>query len=708
MIRLLLLLLPLSLLSFLSMADSGSYVTPDDRFTPQCLEICRDSGIKNVYMHFTFIKKGKAAVYRQAGLRVFFGWFPYSKMWQLPPDEQKAAVKKWVSENIGDDHLADIDGFEIDEPTLGYGDWNREVLSDLEKNSRLQQLYREKFNRPLPVERKDVTAADWRNVMILRQSQYWERLATLVSTLRTLYPDKTVRVTLSPCGYESGASVGFDGNLLSSSLPADVPIMFDPYYQAFRRPLQWSGMMLRRIRGLAPGRNLTGIIQYYDAMKDSGWPHEGYVSLQPDEVDRQVFEFLMHGADNITSFLLDWRIFTGKPEYEKHLADALRFAEGSKKFWPSTAPLAQVGIYFSENTFRMHDLWGPWSRMTGVYGASFQTEWLYYALSQLHIPADLISIPFAQQDTEKALLEKLSPYAVVILPEVKCMSKTEAAAFTRYVENGGHLIVTGETSFFNENGEPLPQPALSALLGVSKIEKGDGRSIVFQSPRLLSDGKKLALSCDGNAAPLFREQATRHPQWLKEKCLQRKSSVYDLKFESKLPSAVSLKLIPTPNAEILAVYPDRSAAALATRRGRGECIYIAPSDLLLFKGKVENALETTPAAAQLELLDKLVTSCLGKKWFEVKASGMVEVACRKSADGKDWYLYLLNHAAAPAENVSLKINRPPSGIQAVTLLDQASGLESAAAFVPAGNGAVSLSLPPFRYGLIVRIAMAKP
>ncbi len=320
----------------------------------------------------------------------------------------------------------------------------------------------------------------------------------------------------------------------------------------------------------------------------------------------------------------------------------------------------------------------------------------------------MISIPFAQQDTEKELLEKLSPYAVVILPEVKCVSKAEAAAFTRYVENAG-IFVTGETSFFNENGEPLSLPALAALLGVDKIEKGDGRSIVVQSPRLLSDGKKLTLSCDGNAAPLFREQATRHPQWLKEKCIKRKSSVYDLKFGEKLPPPVSLKLIPAATAEVLAVYPDRSAAALATRRGRGECIYIAPSDLLLFKGKVENALETTPAAAsQLELLDKLVTSCLGKKWFEVKASGMVEVACRKSADGKDWYIYLLNHAAAPAENVSLTINRPPSDIQAVTLLNQASGLETAGACVPAGNGAVSLSLPAFRYGLIVRAVMAKP
>ncbi|OQA84732.1 MAG: Beta-galactosidase trimerization domain protein [Lentisphaerae bacterium ADurb.Bin242] len=696
-------------LPFLAVADSGSYITPDDRFTPHCLEICRTGGIKNAYMHFSFVKKGKAAMYQQAGLRVYSGWFPYGKLWQLPPDEQKAAVKKWVSENIGDDRLPDIAGFEIDEPLLGYGDWNREVLSDLETNQSLQQLFREKFNRPLPVARQGATAADWRNVMVLRQSHYWDRLATLAATLKTLYPDKAVRVTLSPCGYESGASVGFDGNLLPARLPTDVPVMLDPYFQAFRRPLQWSGMMLRKFKVMIPDRSFTGIIQYYDAMKDSGWPYEGYVNLQPDDVDRQVFEFLMHGANDITLFLLDRRIFTGKPEYEKHLGDALRFAAASKEYWPRTAPSAQVGIYFSENTFRMHDLWGPWSRMTGAYGASFQTEWVYYSLSQLHIPANLISIPFSLKDSEKELLEKLNCYAAVILPEVKCMSPAEAAAFTRYVENGGHLIVTGETSFFNENGEPLPQPSLAALLGVNGVEKGDGKSLIFRPHRLLPGKKGFTLPCDGNAVPLFREQAARHPQWLKEKCVEKKSSVYDLKFEAKLPAPAALKLTPTTTAEVLAVYPDQRAAALVTRRGRGECIYIAPSDLLLFKGKVENSLETTPGAAgQLELLDKLVTSCLGKKWFEVKGAETVEAACRKSGNADAEYIYLLNHAAVPAENVSLKINRPPADIKAVTLLDQASGRETAGVCVPAGNESVTLALPAFRYGLIVKIALAKP
>jgi len=62
-------------------------------------------------------------------------------------------------------------------------------------------------------------------------------------------------------------------------------------------------------------------------------------------------------------------------------------------------------------------------------------------------------------------LERLPDYQAVVLPEVICLSSSDAEAFGRYVESGGLLIVTGQTGTRDADGQVRANFALADLVG---------------------------------------------------------------------------------------------------------------------------------------------------------------------------------------------------------------------------------------------------
>lgn len=66
----------------------------------------------------------------------------------------------------------------------------------------------------------------------------------------------------------------------------------------------------------------------------------------------------------------------------------------------------------------------------------------------------------------------LSPYRLVIVADQQVLADGETAALRRYVEQGGALLVTGESSLLDEHGRPRPELALADLAGVAT----EGRS----------------------------------------------------------------------------------------------------------------------------------------------------------------------------------------------------------------------------------------
>ena len=60
----------------------------------------------------------------------------------------------------------------------------------------------------------------------------------------------------------------------------------------------------------------------------------------------------------------------------------------------------------------------------------------------------------------------LAPYKVLILANTACLDDAQVAAIAQFVENGGGLVASLDTSLFDEFGDPRPNFALARVLGV--------------------------------------------------------------------------------------------------------------------------------------------------------------------------------------------------------------------------------------------------
>jgi hypothetical protein len=86
------------------------------------------------------------------------------------------------------------------------------------------------------------------------------------------------------------------------------------------------------------------------------------------------------------------------------------------------------------------------------------------ALLRAHTPFDVI-------DDVTLEREPLERYAAIFLPNVACMSDRVAARLKAYVESGGNLFATFETSIYDETGVRRPDFALAALFGVTDAKR---------------------------------------------------------------------------------------------------------------------------------------------------------------------------------------------------------------------------------------------
>ena len=653
----------LILLSFTSIAMAAEefisvYPYPSASYTPKCLEFCQKNAVTEVIMSYRCVVKGEDKPYKDAGLSVNCGWMPWRNFWTIQSSEKMAEqLKSWSTQNMGPGFVERVDAFSIDEPNWGYGDWKLQSIPELEKDTYLRNEYYKKFSCwPTLSQDRLNNPKGWRNTVWFRQKVFTDRLANVIAGYKSAFPDKDLMLNLSPVAYESGGQMGIDVHRFKD-FPRFCRMATDPYFQAFRRPLQWSGYLIRWHKSAMGERPLSGIIQFYDSQRDTGWPYEGYMDLNPDDVYRQPFEYLMNGATSLQIFVM-CEPTQKREQNTKALEKSLSFARENKHLWQDTRPVSQVGIYFSENTFRMKDMWGSWSRMTGLYGASFQTEYTYYALSHMQVPADIVSVPFCQ---ESGLPEKLKGYSVIILPDVKCMSKYEADSFAGYVKNGGTLIITGETAFYDEYGKPRPNPALLSLTQGKPMQAKEHAMLKLSNKILPRELRGLSIAADCNDATLFYRMANRHPEWLKAKCKEMKFNGYNLFFSEKLPKPVSAAILPGKGALTLATYEDGTSAITVNNYGKGKVYYIGPNDVTLFQGEVTDSLEEpvnkiSREARCMKLFRTIMQESLSKdRLLEVKTAPAMEVAMRSKVKGGGTLLYFLNHSGQPVQNTKVRV-----------------------------------------------------
>lgn len=118
---------------------------------------------------------------------------------------------------------------------------------------------------------------------------------------------------------------------------------------------------------------------------------------------------------------------------------------------------ANVAIIYSQKTADYYGRDNPVDRWQTHYRG------MYEILTESHIP-------FTVVHNGSINLEKLKSYSCVLLPNIAVLSKDEALILDKYVEEGGHLICTFETGFYDEKGERRSEQLLQCI-GHTYIEE---------------------------------------------------------------------------------------------------------------------------------------------------------------------------------------------------------------------------------------------
>jgi hypothetical protein len=280
----------------------------------------------------------------------------------------------------------------------------------------------------------------------------------------------------------------------------------------------------------------------------------------------------------------------------------------NEKYLRNIAPLARVGLVFSEQTGNYGA--EPWQQRTGDHSSG-----MYHALIENRIPFEMVNDRLLSQ-------EYLQPYRLLILPNIARLSDEQCGHLRKFVRNGGSLVATYETSLYDEEGARRADFGLADLFGASF----DGG---IEGPM---QNSYLRLKNDPSTGKFHEVLAGL------EDAYRIINTVYRVKIKSQgsLPSPVTL--IPSypdlPMEHVFPRIPDTDVRELYLNdTGNGRVVY--------FPGDIDRSFWQIMCADHGRLLGNTVRWALNEKLLvEVKGPGVIDVTAWKQE--KSMTVHLVN------------------------------------------------------------------
>ena len=126
----------------------------------------------------------------------------------------------------------------------------------------------------------------------------------------------------------------------------------------------------------------------------------------------------------------------------------------SEKYLKNTSPMARVGMVYSEQTERNYG-GKPWQQ-----NLSDHKRGMYHALIEERMPFEMVNDRLMDA-------EHLKPFKLLVLPNIAALSEAQCDQLKKFVERGGSLVATYETSLYDEEGQQKKDFGLSEMFGVS-------------------------------------------------------------------------------------------------------------------------------------------------------------------------------------------------------------------------------------------------
>lgn len=126
----------------------------------------------------------------------------------------------------------------------------------------------------------------------------------------------------------------------------------------------------------------------------------------------------------------------------------------NERYLRNTAPMARVGMVYSEQTDQKYG-GKPWQQRSNEHALG-----MYHALVEDRMPFEMVN--------DKLLdAEHLKAFRLLVLPNIAALSEAQCGQLRHFVESGGSLVASFETSLYDEEGKPRSDFGLSDLFGVS-------------------------------------------------------------------------------------------------------------------------------------------------------------------------------------------------------------------------------------------------
>ena len=170
-------------------------------------------------------------------------------------------------------------------------------------------------------------------------------------------------------------------------------------------------------------------------------------------------------AEGVANGLIPCFVKFGAYLYDKRwldtVSDMYQVYNRAEKYLRNTASLARVALVYSEQTDKLYgrEAWQQRNRD--------HLNGMYHSLVESRIPFEMVNDRLFSE-------EYLKPYKLLLLPNIAVLSDAQCVELRKFVERGGSIVASFETSLYNENGERRSNFGLSDLFGVSYDNKVEG------------------------------------------------------------------------------------------------------------------------------------------------------------------------------------------------------------------------------------------
>lgn len=170
-------------------------------------------------------------------------------------------------------------------------------------------------------------------------------------------------------------------------------------------------------------------------------------------------------ADGVANGLRPWFTKFAGSVYDKRwlgvVEDFYKWHHSVEKYLRNTRSLARVGMVYSQQTALTYGGSRPGPRVED------HTLGMYQSLVENRIPFEMV---------HDELLDEghLSPFKLLILPNIAALSNKQCEQIRAFVRRGGSLLATHETSLFDETGKPRGDFGLANLFGAKLLGPNEG------------------------------------------------------------------------------------------------------------------------------------------------------------------------------------------------------------------------------------------